>query len=297
MQPFNFAAPHTLDEAIQVMAQGDARALVGGSDLVEQIGVGRRMPANVVDIKNIPEMRRLEYIPEDGLHIGAGVSCTDTALYSPVGENYPSIKEVCQLIGSVQIQNRASIAGNVCNAAPSADAVPPLLTYGARAVIVGPKGRREVLLDEFFVGPGMSVLEGEELVVEIVVPPPSPNSSGHYLRFIPREEMDIAVAGVASMVAVDSTTGQCKRARIALASVAPTPVRAREAEEVLEGQVLTRELVSQAAELTPRAASPIDDVRGSAEYRKELCKVLTRRTLEHCMADLSISCCIREEGA
>ncbi len=288
MRPFNFVAPHTLDEAIQAMAQGNARALVGGSDLIDQIRVGRRTPGIVVDIKNIPEMRRLEYVPGDGLHVGAGVSCTDTALYPPVGEHYPSIKEVCQLIGSLQIQNRASIAGNVCNAAPSADAVPPLLTYGARAIIAGPKGRREVLLEEFFVGPGMSVLKPEELVVEIVVPPPPPNSSGHYLRFIPREEMDIAVAGAASMVSVDSTTGQCRQARIALASVAPTPVRATEAEEALEGQVLTLDLVREAAELTPRATSPISDVRGSAEYRKELCQVLTRRTLEHCLADLGV---------
>ena len=288
MRPFSFVAPNTLDEAIQVMshAREEARALAGGSDLVDQIRVGRRTPTVVVDIKNISELQRLEYIAGEGLHIGAGVSCTRTAEYPPMGEHYPSIKESCRLIGSIQIQNRATIAGNVCNAAPSADTVPPLLTYGAEAIIAGVGGRREVLLEEFFLSPGQTVLQPDELLLEILVPPPAPNSSGHYLRFIPREEMDIAVAGAASMVAVDPSTRRCTQARIALAAVAPTPVRARAAEAVLRGQILTKELVRQSADLTPQAANPISDMRGSLEYRKELCKVLAQRSLEHCLSDL-----------
>ena len=288
MRPFNFVAPSTLDEAIQAMshAEGEARVLAGGSDLVDQIRVGRRTPTVVVDIKNIPELQRLEYVAGEGLHIGAGVSCTRTADYPPLGEHYPSIKESCRLIGSIQIQNRATIAGNVCNAAPSADTIPPLLTYGAKAIIAGPGGRRGVLLVGFFLGPGQTVLQPDELLLEILVPPPEPNSSGRYLRFIPREEMDIAVAGAATMVVVDSSTRRCTQARIALAAVAPTPVRARAAEAVLEGQVLTEELIRQAADLTPQATTPISDMRGSAEYRKELCKVLTQRTLERCLSDV-----------
>ena len=290
MKPFNYIAPKTLDEALKAMASanGGGRALVGGSDLVDQMRVGRWTPSIVVDLKQVTEMQRLEYSASEGLHVGAAVSCTRTADYTPVGANYPSIRESCLLIGSVQIQNRASIAGNVCNGAPSADTVPPLLTYDARAVIAGPGGRREVPLAEFFVGPGKTILKPDELVVELIVPPPAANSSGHYLRFIPRNEMDIAVAGAASMVIVDPGTGRCTKARIALASVAPTPVRARESEAALEGQVLNSETVRRAAESAPAAASPISDVRGSAEYRKELCKVLTQRTLEHCMADLGL---------
>ena len=288
MRPFSFVSPRTLDEAVQAMANGNARALAGGSDLVDQMRVGRRTPGVVVDIKNIPDMQRLEYSATEGLHVGGGVSCTRTGDYGPIGEHYPSIQETCRLIGSVQIQNRASVAGNVCNAAPSGDTIPALLTYDARCIVVGPNGRREVPIDEFFVGPGQSVLAAEELLLEIFVPPPPANSSGHYLRFIPREEMDIAVAGVASMVAVDPSTKICTQARIALASVAPTPVRARDAEAALEGQVLNAETVKRAADLTPQATSPISDVRGSVEYRKELCKVLTQRTLEHCMSDLGI---------
>jgi carbon-monoxide dehydrogenase medium subunit len=269
-------------------AGGNARALAGGSDLVDQMRVGRRTPNLVVDIKNIPDMQRLEYIPGEGLYIGAGVSCTRTGEYAPVAEHYPSIKEVCGLIGSTQIQNRASIAGNVCNSAPSGDTIPPLLTYDAKCIVVGPGGRREVPIGEFFAGPGQNVMAADELLLEILVPPPPANSSGRYLRFIPREEMDIAVAGVGSMVAVDPKTGKCLQARIALASVAPTPVRATDAESALEGQVLTKELVRQAAELAPNAARPINDVRGTIEYRMELCNVLTRRTLEHCLADLGM---------
>ena len=290
MRPFAFVSPRTLDEAVQAMAGagGNARALAGGSDLVDQMRVGRRTPSLVVDIKNIPDMQRLEYIPGEGLHMGAGVSCTRTGEYAPVAEHYPSIKEVCGLIGSTQIQNRASIAGNVCNSAPSGDTIPPLLTYDARCIVVGPSGRREVPIGEFFAGPGQNTMAADELLLEIVVPPPPANSSGHYLRFIPREEMDIAVAGSASMIAVDPASKRCTTARIALASVAPTPVRARDAEAALEGQVLNEDVVKAASDLTPNATSPISDVRGSVEYRKELCKVLTQRTLEHCLADLGM---------
>ena len=186
----------------------------------------------------------------------------------------------------MQIQNRASIGGNICNAAPSADTVPPLIVYSAKEVIVGPGGRREVPLEEFFRGPGQHVMEPSEILLETVVPPPPPNSSAHYLRFIPRNEMDIAVAGVASLLALEPGTRRCTHARIALAAVAPTPVRATAAEGVLEGQEITEDLIRQAAERAVEACSPITDMRGSSEYRKELVKVLTRRTLYQSMASL-----------
>jgi len=288
MRPFDCIIPRTLDEALQAMANGDARALAGGSDLIDQIRVGRRTPSMVVDIKNIPEMKRLEYREDDGLHIGAGVSCTDTAQYGPVGNHFPSIKESCLLVGSLQIQNRASIVGNVCNAAPSGDTIPSLLTYGAKALIAGPNGMREVLVEELFLGPSRTVIEPGELMVEIIVPPPPVNSTGHYLRFIPREEMDIAVVGSASMVSIDPKTKQCLKARIALASVAPTPIRAKQAERALEGQILTPSIIREASQLASNDATPIADLRGSVEYRKDLCEVLTRRTLEHCLSDLGI---------
>lgn len=290
MKPFSYVAPTTLEEAYGVLAQADSpgkvRAIVGGTDLIDQVRTNRRTPSVVMDIKRIPEMNRLDWLPEDGLHLGAAVSCTDTAAFVAVKENYPALQESCLLIGSIQIQNRASVAGNICNSAPSADVVPGLMVHDARVVIVGPRGRREVALDEFFTGPSQNVLAPDEVLLETVVPTPLSNSSSHYLRFIPRNEMDIAVVGVASLVALEPGTRECARARISLASVAPTPVRARAAEGVLEGKEVTANLIEEAGELALEAASPISDMRGSVEYRKELVRVLTRRTLHACMASL-----------
>lgn len=290
MRPFKFAAPQTLEEAHQVLAQADGpgsvRALVGGSDLVDQMRVNRRTPAVVLDIKRIPEMNRLEWLPGEGLHLGAAVCCTDTAHYPATVENYPSLSEACQLIGSIQIQNRASVAGNVGNSAPSADTVPSLLVHGARVVATGPGGSHEIPIEEFFSGPGQNVLGPNEVIQEIVLPTPPPNSSSHYLRFIPRNEMDIAVAGVASLISLEPGTRRCNQARIGLASVAPTPVRARAAEQVLEGKDITSDLIHEAGERAVEATNAISDVRGTVEYRKELVKVLTRRTLGMCMESL-----------
>ncbi|MFQ5879709.1 MAG: FAD binding domain-containing protein, partial [Dehalococcoidia bacterium] len=181
---------------------------------------------------------------------------------------------------------RASVGGNICNAAPSADTVPPLLVHGAVAVIAGLSGRRELSLDEFFQGPGQTVLAPNEVLLEVRLPPPPANSASHYLRFIPREEMDIAVAGVGGLLALEPGTRRCLQARIALAAVAPTPIRAGEAEAYLEGQMLEPQHLAQAGELAARATRPISDVRGSADYRRELVKVLTRRGLERCLESL-----------
>lgn len=291
MRPFQFASPTTMAEAFSVLAGagGEVRALAGGTDLIAQMKEGRKRPVLVMDIKRIPEMMRLEYDQAAGLQIGAAVPCADIAANAAVRQRYPAIAESASLVGSVQIQNRGSIGGNVCNAAPSADTVPALIVYGARAVIVGPGDRRrEMLLEEFFRGPGLTVLQPDELLLEVVVPPPPERSSAHYLRFIPREEMDIAVAGVASMVVLGPTGATVRQARIALAAVAPTPVRAREAEAALEGKSLNDDLVRETGERTVAAARPITDVRGSVEYRKELVKVLTRRTLQMCRQSLGL---------
>ena len=290
MKPFSYVAPQSLEDALQVLAQaegpGQVRAIVGGTDLIDQMTQGHRTPSVVLDVKRIPEMMRLEWVPGEGLHIGAAVPCTDTAAFPAVKENYASIEESCLLVGSIQIQNRASIGGNIGNSAPSADTVPGLITYAARAAITGPRGSREIPLEEFFTGPGQNVLEPDEILLETIVPPPPPNSSGHYLRFIPRNEMDIAVVGVGSLLVLEPGTRRCDQARIALASVAPTPVRARAAEAVLEGKEVTADLIQEAGERAVEACNPITDVRGSIEYRKELVKVLTRRTLQHCMESL-----------
>ncbi len=200
---------------------------------------------------------------------------------------YPALAEASALVGSVHIQNRASVGGNVCNASPSADTVPALLIHEAIAHTASASGgEREIPLIDFFAGPGQTVLQKGEILKELVLPAPSQNTTSAYLRFIPRNEMDIAVAGVGSLIEVDPESKVVKKARIALAAVAPTPVRAYAAEKSLEGSVIDGAAIDRAAELAVEAAVPITDVRGSAEYRKELVKVLTRRTLNICLQRL-----------
>lgn len=289
MPPFDYVAPTSLKEAYQLLARwgAQARPLAGGTDLVDQLRTGRRQARLVVDIKRIPQLGEVVWHPAQGLRIGAAVPCTRLREHPLVRRHYPALAEACGLVGSVQIQNRASLGGNICNAAPSADTVPPLLVYGAWAVVGSVRGQRELPLESLFLGPGKTALEADEMVVNISLPLPPPASHACYLRFTPREEMDIAVAGVASLLQVQG--GRCTRARIALSAVAPTPLRAREAEMALEGREPSREALQEAADLAARACSPITDVRGSAEYRRALVRVLTRRTLERCLEALGVA--------
>lgn len=280
MREFDFAAPHNLQDAIDLLAGAspEARPLAGGTDLIAQIKENRRSPSLVVDIKKIPELNVLSY-DTAGLRVGAAVSCTRIASFAAVKEHYPALAEACGLIGSYQIQNRAALGGNFCNAAPSADAVPPVLSYSGSLILAGPNGQRELPAEAFFAGPGHTVLQKGEVLVEIRMPTPPAHSGAAYLRFIPREEMDIAVVGVGSFVQLSADRQRCEQARISLAAVAPTPVRASEAEAFVAGKTLDDATITQAGELAAKAAKPISDVRGSAAYRIELVKVLTRRTL------------------
>jgi carbon-monoxide dehydrogenase medium subunit len=286
---FDYAAPKSLQEAINLLAtaNGEGRPLAGGTDLIAQMKENRKNPRLIVDMKKIPELNLLSCDPQQGLRIGAAVSCMRINTFAPVREQYPALAEACALIGSVQIQNRAALGGNFCNAAPSADAVPPVLSYGGKVTIAGPNGRRELPAENFFVGPGQTVLGKGELLVEITIPLPPARSGAAYLRFIPREEMDIAVAGVGSFVQLSADRTRCEQARITLAAVAPTPVRAYEAEAFLVGKTLDHATLIHAGELAATAAKPISDVRGSAAYRIELIKVLTRRTLQKALERVS----------
>jgi len=279
---FEFASPRSLQDALKLFAQpGTVRALAGGTDIIDQLKAGRRNADLVVDVKRIPQLQRLEFDSE-GLHLGAARCCTDVHHNRDVWQRYPALAESAGLVGSVQIQNRAAVGGNVCNAAPSADTTPALLVHDAKAIIASQRGNRVVPLTDFFAGPGQTVLQKGEILLGLLLPPPPEHSASAYLRFIPRNEMDIAVAGVGSYLELDPATHIVRKARIALASVAPTPVRARAAEAALEGRTLTEDLIEHAGEEAVKAAAPITDVRGSAEYRKELVKVLTRRTVRIC---------------
>lgn len=285
MQTFEYLRPGTVDAAIAALADGEARALAGGTDLVPQIREGRRSASRVVDLKCIDELTAITVRSDGGVSIGAAATATAVARHAAIANAFPAIASSARLIGSLQVQNRASLGGNICNAAPSADAVPALIAHAARAVIAGPGGRREVDLPELLRGPGRTSLEPGELLVAIVLPPPAPRSAACYLRFTPRREMDIAIAGAAAWIALDGQ-GKISAARIVLASVAPTAIRAPSAEKRLIGERPAPALLTEAGALAAHDARPISDTRGSADYRRTLVSVLTTRALTDCCAQI-----------
>ena len=279
MNAFNYEAPSTLAEALKIMkAHGDkARPICGGTDLLIQMRAGVRQPDFVVDIKRVKEMRELKFNAKSGLRLGAAVPCIDVAENPEMQRHYPGLTEAAHLIGSLQIQNRASVGGNLCNGSPAADTTPALIALRARARIAGPRSEREVPVEEFVVSPGRTVLKPGELLVQLLIPAPAPHSSDAYLRFIPRNEMDIAVVGVGVSVTLSGDT--VKAARIGLGAVAATPLFADQASESLIGKKLDENALAAAARLASEKASPIDDMRGTAEYRNHVTGVLTRRAL------------------
>ena len=279
MKWFDFATPTSVGEAVGLLtAHPGARLLAGGTDLLVQLRAGRKETDLVVDLKRIPELNTLEYDPAGGLTIGAAVPCYRIYRDPTVARAYPALVELASLIGGTQIQGRASLGGNLCNAAPSADSIPLLIALGATCRISGPRGAREIAVEDFCTAPGRNVLQPGELLVALHLPPPAPHSGARYLRFIPRNEMDIAVAGVGVEVVLDN--GKFRSARIALASVAPTPLFVREAGDALAGQPVNDTTIARAADIARASAAPITDMRGTADYRRHLCGVLTRRALE-----------------
>ena len=281
MQDFVYERPETIGEAIDAMRAHDALALAGGTDLVPQLREGRRRTARIVDLKHIPEMSEITVLPDGCVQIGAAVTATAIARHAVIVADYPAVAESAQLIGGVQVQNRASLGGNICNAAPSADGVPALICHGAQALIAGPEGTREMPVEAIFIGPGRTTLAPGELLLALRLPPAWRNAAGAYRRFTPRREMDIAIAGAAAWLRL-SADGVIAEARVALASVAPTPIRAPTAERKLVGARPAAGLFEEAGRLAAQDARAISDTRGSAGYRATLVEVLVARALADC---------------
>lgn len=278
MRRFELALPDTLAACQQALADGpEVKLVAGGTDLLPQMKNGLVKARRVVDLSQLPELKLVERVGDGGLRVGAGVSARTLELAQPVRDGFTALAESASVVGSLQIRNLATLGGNLANAAPSADMAPPLLALDAQLLIAGPRGQRRVPAVDFFLGVRRTQLAPDEILVEIIIPAPGPGSGGTYVRHTPRRELDIAVVGVAAQLTI--ANGKCVKARIALAAVAPVPVRANAAEARLEGEAVTSTLIEEAAQLAVEASSPISDQRGSAEFRRHLVRVLTRRTL------------------
>ena len=286
MRDFEYTAPQSLREAVSLLSEkGDqARILAGGTDLIVQMRVKRMQPERVIDAKGVPELNELSYGPRRGLRIGAAVPCHRIYNDSEVIDRYPALTDSAAIIGGIQIQGRASFGGNLCNASPSADTIPALIAYGASCEIAGPNGKRQVAVQDFCTAPGQNVLAAGELLVALQIPPSRKNTGAHYLRFIPRNEMDIAVVGAGAFVELGNRGTEFRALRIALAAVAPTPLYAREAGESIVGRKVTDEAIEEAAEAAKSVARPISDMRGTADFRTHLVGVLVKRALNGAVA-------------
>jgi len=279
VRELRYTAPASLAEAVSLLSDAgqDPRILAGGTDLLIQLRAGVRDAGHLVDVKRIPELNVLEASPEDGLRVGAAVPCASLVEHAAAGELYPGLVEAAALIGSTQIQSRATLAGNLCNGSPAADTTPALLALDATCVTAGPGGSRTRHVSELLVGPGRTSLEPREILVEIRVAAPAKGAADAYQRLIPRGEMDIAVVGVGAVLQI--ADGRVASARIALGAVGPTALLAEEAAASLVGKAPDEAALERAGALATAAARPISDKRGSAEYRRDVVSVLTRRVL------------------
>ena len=281
MKYVDYERPTSLKSALSILSEkGDVtKVLAGGTDILVKLRGRREQPDVLMDSKEIPELNELSYDQNKGLTIGAAVPLYKLYDNADVKNYYPALVDSTTIIGGIPIQGRATVGGNLCNAAPSADAIPTLIVLGAKALISSADGTREINVDEFCTGPGSNVLKSNELLVSINVPAPKENSGAHYMRFIPRNEMDIAVVGIGTSVELNAEGDKFKNVNVALASVAPTPIFVREISEFLSGKEVNDENIEKAGQLAKEASSPISDMRGTAEYRQHLCSVLTKRSL------------------
>ncbi len=280
---FHYVSPKTLEEAIRFLAENgkDAVLMAGGTDLIPNLK--RReipAPAYVVDLKGIPNLDKISYDPGQGLHIGALATIRSINQFDAVRDLYPALAQAASSMASLQVRNRGTFVGNICSAVPSADSAPPLLALEAIVHVRGPNGERKVPLGRFFSGPRKTVLEPDEIVTALSLPKTTMRNV--YLKLSPRHSMDLAIVGVAAAANTDQEKPY--DIRIALGAVAPTPMRAARAEEVLRNRPLSQALIEEAAHAASMECRPVDDYRASSQYRRDMVFVLTRRALEAVIA-------------
>jgi CO/xanthine dehydrogenase FAD-binding subunit len=277
---FEVIAPRTLKEAVQLLTQygAKARILAGGTDLLPKLKARDIGPLEaLIDLRKVPDLNYIEYDGGRGGRIGALTTLRSIETSVVLKNKYSLLTQAAGSVGSLQVRNRGTLAGNICNAVPSADMAPSLLVLEAEVRLTGPRGQRSVKIGDFFSGPNQTAIDIGEIVTEIRIPEPPARAKGVYLKLSPRAAMDLAVVGVAALVAVES--GICKDVRLALGAVAPTPIRARSAEKILMGQKVSPELIEKTAREAAAQSRPIDDHRASAEYRREMVGTLTARAI------------------
>ncbi len=276
---FKALLPKTLEEALEMKAEFGDRACIyaGGTDVLIRMKRGLLNPEYVIYIGGIEELFVLEFDDHEGLRIGACATLSDISEMKEVRVFYPALFTAVTQMATTQVRNKATLVGNICNAAPSADTAPPLIAYGAQVTVVSKDGERIVPLEEFFLGPGRTALLPDEIVKDVVVPVQEEGSFATYVKFSHRSNVDIAVVGVSSKVVRDGNL--CKDVRVVLGAVAPTPMRAKRAEDHVRGKEGSPSLFKEAGRIASEEARPITDIRGTKEYRRYLVGVLTERSL------------------
>ena len=276
MKTFEHYAPDSIEELLEMLkSKPNAKLIAGGTDLLLQMKQGTAQPETVISLKNVEELRGFS-VSKNGYRLGAGMTLRGITRSNELTQNFPGLVYAAGVVASEQIRTLATLGGNICNASPSADMVPPLIALDAVVQLVSNQGQRDLSLSEFFKGPGESVLKSGEIMHSIFLPHPSGNMI--YSKHAPRKFMDLAVVGVAVRLA--KKKGKINEARVALGAVGPVPFRAEKTEALLAGQTLTTELMLEAGEMAAGECVPIDDIRGSAWYRKRMVKVHVRRNLE-----------------
>lgn len=279
---FEFLSPKTMEEAIDLLTRNGpkTKVLAGGTDLVSQMKWREIEPKYVMSLSQISDLQGIQFDKTRGLRLGALCRIGDIERSHVIRENYPILAQAASVLASIEIRNRATVGGNLCTAAPSADMPPSLLVLGAQAVIASRKGEKVIPLETFFLGPKKTVLNNDELLVRLEIPPMKPHSAGEYIKLGRRNAMEIALIGVASLITLVPGNNTCEEARLALATAAPTPIRCKEAEKVLTGRKLDREAIESAAETASREASPRTSWRSTEEYRRDMIRALTRRAIQ-----------------
>ena len=282
---FEYHSPETLAEACELLKKHKAsvRMLAGGTDLIPKMVQGQLAPKHVVNVKRITELNKISFKKSTGLTLGSLVRFNDLIYSDIIKDNYPILVEVSKKVATHQVRNLATIGGNLCNAAPSADSAPILIALDSKVTIVGPGGKKRVMsLSDFFVGPGKTALEPGEILTQITIPPIKPNSGMAYYKHSIRNALEIAIVGVAVLVQIDSNSDQCIDARVVIAACSPTPLRVPTAEQKLIDEILSVgcKPFLAAADQAGKAVKPISDIRASEGYRREMVNVQCKRVLD-----------------